>query len=105
MKQYRVKVTDRVLADMEAVYHYIAEELLVPDTALNQYNRIAEAVESLDTFPERCMLLESEPEHSLGMRRLLVDHYSVIYTAGETEVTVLRVLYSSSDLSARLREK
>jgi len=33
-----------------------------------------------------------------------VDNYSAVYVVGEAEVTVLRVLYSSSDISARLRE-
>ena len=28
MKRYKVKITDRALADMEAVYDYIADELL-----------------------------------------------------------------------------
>jgi toxin ParE1/3/4 len=50
------------------------------------------------------MLLGYEPEHSMGMRQLLIDHYSAFYIVGETDVTVLRVLYSSSDFSARLRE-
>jgi toxin ParE1/3/4 len=104
MKRYKVKITDRALADMEAVYDYIADELLEPGTAMKQYNRIAEAIESLSTFPERCMLLESEPEHSMGMRQLLIDHYSAFYIVGEVDVTVLRVLYSASDFNAKLCE-
>lgn len=47
------------------------------------------------------MLLESEPERSMGMRQLL-DHYSAFYIVGEADVTVLRVLYSASDFSAKL---
>lgn len=54
-------------------------------------------------FPERCPLLDSQPEHDLGMRRLLVDNYSAVYVAGEDTVTVLRVLYSASDILSRLR--
>jgi len=104
MKQYKVKITDRALSDMEAVYDYIADELLAPDTAMKQYDRFAEAIESLCTFPERCMLLESEPEHNMGMRQLLIDHYSAFYIVGEVDVTVLRVLYSASDFNAKLCE-
>ena len=33
---------------MESIYEYIAEELLAPDTAMGQYNRIADAIETLD---------------------------------------------------------
>lgn len=38
------------------------------------------------------------------MWQLLVDNYSAVYVVGESEVIVLRVLYSSSDISARLHE-
>lgn len=46
MKQCNVKITDKALADMEAIYNYISEELLNPDAAMCQYNRIADAVAS-----------------------------------------------------------
>ena len=104
MKQYRVKITEIALADMEAIYDYIASTLQSPDTAIKQYDRIAAANESPDTFPERCKLFDSEQECSYGMRQLLVDNYSGVYVVGEEEVTVLRVLYSSSDISNRLHE-
>ena len=34
MKQYNVKITARALADMGAIYDYIADELLNPDAAM-----------------------------------------------------------------------
>ena len=104
MKKYRVKITGKALADMEAIYSYIASSLHSPYTAMGQYDRIAAAIESLGTFPERCKLFDSEPECSYGMRQLLVDNYSAVYIVGEAEVIVLRVLYSSSDINARLLE-
>ena len=104
MKKYRVKITGKALGDMEAIYDYIASNLQSPDTAMGQYDHIASAIESLDTFPDRCKLFDSEPERSHGMRQLLVDNFFAVYIVGEAEVTVLRVLYSSSDISARLRD-
>lgn len=65
MKQYKVQITDKALADMEEIYTYIAEQLQAPENAMGQYNRIAKAIEELDVFPERVRLMESEPEHSL----------------------------------------
>lgn len=50
MKQYQVKMTDKALADIEAIYQYIAESLQAPDTAMKQYNRIADGIESLAFF-------------------------------------------------------
>ena len=51
MKQYVVRITDRALADMEEIYHYIAIQLQAPENAMGQYNRIAEAIEELYVFP------------------------------------------------------
>ena len=103
MKQYDVKISRMALSDMEQIYSYIADRLLEPDTAMRQYNRIAEAIQSLNVLPERCALVESEPEHTQGLRQMLVDNYSVFYIVGEDAVSVARVLYSASDLVRRLR--
>ncbi len=70
MKQYDVKISHTALSDMEQIYSYIADRLLEPDTAMGQYNRIAEAIQSLDILPERCALVESEPERTQGLRQL-----------------------------------
>ena len=101
MKQYDVKISHTALSDMEQIYSYIADRLLEPD--MGQYNRIAEAIQSLNILPERCALVESEPERTQGLRQMLVDNYSVFYIVGEDAVSVARVLYSASDLVRRLR--
>ncbi len=103
MKQYALKITDKALADMAAIYDYIADQLQSPETAMQQYDRIAEAIGTLSAFPERCPSLHSEPEKSLGMRQLPVNHYVVIFVTDEATVTVLRVMYSASDINQRLR--
>ena len=88
MKQYDVKISHAALSDMEQIYSYIADRLLEPDTAMGQYNRIAEAIQSLNILPERCALVESEPERTQGLRQMLVDNYSVFYIVGEDTVSV-----------------
>lgn len=52
MKKYRVKISSLALRDMEEIYHYISQKLSSPATAMKQYDRIAEAIESLNVFPE-----------------------------------------------------
>lgn len=105
MENYTVQVTEEALSDMEAVYRYIAEKLLSPENALGQYNRIADEILSLDTFPERYRLVDFEPERSAGLRRMLVDNYSVFYVVRENCVIVTNVLYSASDIEQRLKER
>lgn len=104
MNDFRVTITDKAMADMAAIYEYIAAELHAPDNAMRQYDRIANEIEALNLFPYRNKLFDSQPEHDLGFRRLLVDNYSVIYIVEDDTVTVIRVLYSSSDIIARLRD-
>lgn len=104
MKEYRVKITRRALADSDMIYDYIAQSLQAPDTAAKQYDRIADSIMSLNIFPERCKLFDSQPERDMGLRQLLVDNYSVIYVVENDTVTVLRVLYSASDICARLTD-
>ena len=42
------------------------------------------------------------PEKSMELRRMLVDNYSVFYTIHEDKVIVTNVLYTVSDIEARL---
>ena len=103
MRQYKVEITREALQDMEDIYNYIAIDLLSPENAIGQYNRIANEILTLDTFPERFRIMESEPEKSMELRRMLVDNYSVFYTIPADKVIVTDVLYTASDIEARLR--
>jgi plasmid stabilization system protein ParE len=105
MKQYSVQITDKALEDMEGIYIYIAEQLQAPENAMGQYNRIAEAIQKLNVFPERVRIMESEPEHTMELRQLPIDNYSAFYVIEDDRVIVTRVLYSASDISKRLSEK
>lgn len=104
MKQYTVQITDRALADMEEIYTYIAEQLQAPENAMGQYNRIAEAIQKLNVFPERVRIMESEPENKVVLRQLSVDNFPVFYVINDDRVIVTRVLFSASDISRRLLE-
>lgn len=104
MKQYKVRITQEALADMEQLYNHIAYVLLAPENAMGQYNRIADAILKLAEMPERFHIMSLEPEHSRGLRRMLVDNYSVFYIVKEDSVVVTNVLYTSSDIEKRLNK-
>ena len=104
MKQYKVQITDKTLADMEEIYNYIAIQLQAPENAIGQYNRIAKAIEALNIFPQKARLMESERERIIGLRQLVVDNYSVFYVVENERVIVMRVLYSASDIGIRLKD-
>ena len=103
MKQYKVRITDKALADMEEIYNYIATQLQAPENAMAQYNWIAKAIEELSMFPEKARM-ESEPERAMGLRQLVIDKYSAFYVIKDMKVMVIRVLYSAMDIRKRLLE-
>ncbi len=51
MKQYKVEITKEALQDMEDIYNYIAIDLLAPNNAMGQYNRIADENTYIRHFP------------------------------------------------------
>lgn len=105
MKVYDIEITNKADKDMDSIYTYIAYELLEPVTAAKQYDRIADAILTLDIMPDRIKIMDSEPAHSRGLRPLLVDNYTVLYKIESDTVFIVRVLYSTSDISARLAEE
>ena len=105
MGKYVVDITDEALADMEALYTHIAVKLQAPENAIGQYNRIADAILTLDTFPDRFGLFDCEPEYSMGIHKMIVDNYVVCYVIDPGVVTVTDVLYGASDLHKRLQDR
>lgn len=97
---YKVSYAPEAVNDLKDIYAYIAYELLVPDTARNQVDRIRKEIRSLDFMPTRYALVDWEPWHSLGLHRLLVDNFIVFYLADDASrtVTVIRIVYGGRNL-------
>ena len=92
--------------DLRDIYEYIAYELLVPETAARQAERIMKAARSLEQIPMRYRLYEGEPWHSQGLRVLPVDNYLVFYLPDETNATVsiIRIMYGGRDIANQLND-
>ncbi|MCD8211616.1 MAG: type II toxin-antitoxin system RelE/ParE family toxin [Oscillospiraceae bacterium] len=105
MKHYTVMVTEGALEDMEEIYNYIASVLLSPENARRQYNRIVDAIFTLEEMPERYKQMDFDFARQKGLRRMLVDNYSVIYAVKGESVFITNVIYSASDIETRLGEK
>ena len=105
MEVYRVNISNVALADMESIYNYIAKTLLAPESALRQYDRIPNAILSLDTLPERYPFFDMEPEYSWRMRKMVVDNYIVCYIVDPGIVTVTDVLYSAANVHSWLKRR
>ena len=99
-ENYTVSYSGDALNDLREIYTYIANELLVPETAAAQVGRIRKEVRSLDFMPARYALVEWEPWHSMGMYQFPVNNFIVYYLVDDKErtVTVARIFYDGRDI-------
>ena len=99
---YNVIYSPQALNDLKDIYAYIAQELLVPDTARNQVNRIRKEIRSLDFLPSRYASVDWEPWKSMGMHKVPVDNYVVFYTVDSDSMTVaiIRIVYGGRDIES-----
>lgn len=104
--KYEVFTTAQAVADLRAIFEYIAYELMSGQNALNQLDRLGKAIESLEEMPKRHQLYEKEPWKSCNLRFMPVDNYLVFYVAEaeEKKVTVIRIMYGRMDIETQLKE-
>lgn len=93
--RYLVRLTDRALRDMEAIYESIQAE--TSESASRWFNGLAQAVLSLERHPERGAII---PENK-RFRHLLFGNkqgiYRIIYAVDKrrTTVTVLHIRHGA----------
>ncbi len=107
MMVYEVTTTDQADSDLRGIYEYIAFELLSPENAAGQLDRLEEHIIGLETFPEKFRAYEKEPWKSRGLRVMPVDHYLVFYILDNDTrtVTVIRVMYEGRDVDTQLKNR
>ena len=103
---FDIQISEQADKDLRGIYEYIAFELLSPENALGQLNRLETAINKLDHMPEKHHNYEREPWRGRGLRVFPVDNYLVFYIADTKNkvVTVIRVMYSGRDVDKILSE-
>ena len=103
---YTVILTEEAAQELEGIYHYIAHELLAPETARKQVARIFSEVRTLETLPDRYKLYEDEPFRSMGIRSFPVGNYLVFYKVDNESrrVYVMRIMYGGRNIRQQLQE-
>ncbi len=98
--------TAQARQDLRDIYEYIALELLAPETATGQTQRIIKMIRSLGEMPMRHQLYGEEPWHSRGIRFLPIDNYLIFYLPEEPEniVNIIRIMYGGRDVRRQLSE-
>ena len=99
MDTYSVELTQSAVSDIREIYGYIKLQLLEPETATRQRDRIKSGILNLSSLPNRHALISDGYLREQGIRFFPVDNYLFFYVVHEAErkVIVLRVLYSRRD--------
>lgn len=107
MSKWTIRYTKFAYAELDAIYFYIAEQLLEPEISAKQVKRITTAIGNLDEMPHRNPLYAKEPWKGRGLRKLLVDNYMVFYVidVAKEEVVVMHILYGGRDIDDILKNE
>lgn len=105
MNKWKIVIAPEFKQELINIYTHIAEVLLVPETAQKQINKILDQIEKLYEMPYRFPLIEKDPWHNRGLRKLIVDNYIVFYLTNEktNEVVILHVFYSGRNIDELLQ--
>lgn len=77
--------------DLDNIYKYISENLLVPDTAYNFIELLENEILSLENMPYRCSERKVGRYANKGYRELFVKNYVIIYRISEIDKSVIIV--------------
>ena len=101
---FDVQISEQAELDLRNICNYIAFELLSPENAARQFDRLEEAIGKLDHMPEKYRRYEREPWRSRGVRFFPVDSYLVFYIPDMNTqiVTIIRVIYGGRDINKEL---
>jgi len=105
MNEWKVLLTPEFKQEIRDIHDYIANTLLVPETAVKQVGRIIDVVESLNSMPLRYSLYEKEPWRSRGLRKAPVDNFIVFYLPNQStrEVVIFHVFYGRRNIEDLLK--
>lgn len=99
MDTYEIIMTPDAIADLAELRDYIADVLHVPDVALNHIRVIRGEISMLSEMPERVKLVDDEPWHSMGIRRINAKNFYVYFriSLSEHRVYILNIIYKKRD--------
>ena len=72
---------------------------MVPDTARDYLREIMRAIAALAELPERYKLVDEEPWHSRGVRKIIANNFFVYYRIDDAakRVYIMNVIYRRRD--------
>lgn len=103
---YKVKLTDHAVAQLQEAVIYISKVLQASTVAKHWAARVKKELASLSTMPARYPLTEEEPWHTEGIHKMSVENFLVYYWIEEAKkiVWITAIVYARRDQLRVLRE-
>ncbi|MBQ6504268.1 MAG: type II toxin-antitoxin system RelE/ParE family toxin [Flexilinea sp.] len=100
---YFVHLSEKPDRDIRDIYEYIAQTLYAPMNAATVFNRISEAILSLNEMPERHQIYKTG-SNGEEIRFLVTGNHIIYYLVdhSKAQVNVIRVLYGGMDIDKEL---
>lgn len=107
MEKYTVIYSPEAMDDLRSIYSYIAFKLKEPGIAKKLVDKIRNDIRKLYEQPERYAPVEWEPWKSMGMRKLPIGNYVVLYLTdnGQKEVSITRIFYGGRNIEKIISEQ
>lgn len=99
MAPYEIIIPPDAEADLLDLRNYIADVLLVPETALSYIRAIRKEIAALSEMPDRIKPVDEEPWHSRGLRKVIAKNFYIYFRIDKNEnrVYILNVIYEQRD--------
>ena len=94
--KYIIEITQIAENDLAEIGRYISKELLEPMIAKKLIDRICDEICTLEKMPFRNALVLDRRLSEQGIRKMIIENYTVFYIGDDEKkvVTVVRILYS-----------
>lgn len=99
MDKYEVMLYPKAIKDIDGIYNYIANIKLSPENAKSQTDRIWNALNTLETFPQSHQFRTTGKYSGKTYRQLLIDNYVAFYKIDENKkiVWIVTVQYQGQN--------
>lgn len=87
-KTYNVKITSQTEEQIQEIIPYITYDLKALDAAFHLLNALEDSFTSLTHFPQRIVLVDEVPWHSIRGHRLSVKDFLVYFWIDENDIKV-----------------
>lgn len=79
MENYKVIMSNQAEKELSNIVTYISSVLLEPNIARNLLKKLTDAINNLETFPEKFSIISDEYSLRENIRKCIVDNYIIVY--------------------------